>query len=81
MNENTFTTYGASADDEEVVTAVIEWICASDLCAAASDDDYPACWRICNEAHNKLHKYFTDEAVTSIIINKNDIRHIITSNI
>jgi hypothetical protein len=81
MNENLHTAYGTSASDEEAVTALMEWIHASDLCAAASDDDYPACWRICNEAHNKLHKYFTNEAVTSIIINKDDIRHIITSNI
>lgn len=75
------TRFGECAGDEEVVKAVLEWIIASDLCAQASDEDFPRYWRNCSEKQDNLHQYFTDEAVTSIIINKNDIRQIISDSL
>jgi len=81
MKKVLYTKLGECTGDEEVIKAVLEWIAASDLCAGASDEDFPLYWRDCSQAQDKLHQYFTDEAVTSIIINKDGIRQIISGGL
>jgi hypothetical protein len=81
MRKALYTSFGESSDDREVVKAVAEWITASDLCAKATDEDFSQYWRDCSEAQDRLHRYFSDEAVTSIIINKDGIRQILSENV
>jgi len=81
MKKALYTSFGECAGDEEIVKAVLVWLVASDVCAQATDEDFPRYWRVCNMALDRLRDYFTNEAITSMIMNRDAIRKIISGNL
>ncbi|GHU59305.1 hypothetical protein FACS1894133_5800 [Clostridia bacterium] len=81
MNKVLYKQLGECTDDEDAVRAVAEWITASDRCARSSDEDFSNYWRICSEAQDRLHRYFSDEDVEAFVIKKDEIRQILSENI
>jgi hypothetical protein len=81
MKKGLYTKFGECAADEGVVKAVSEWIAVSDLCVKASGEDFPRYGRDSYEAREKLRRYFTNNAITSFIINKDELRQILCANI